>query len=515
MDEEKNYKELTEDDFNDDDFFNNSDETEDLENQNKENNNDFSDDNLEDYNKSENKEDKDKDTVKETKEDEDDEKDILKAEESKKSNPEENKASFLNRNMLFVSVGSIFIIFMFFCVFILPNITKRKSAENNELDKAGKVFIPDEYEEDELTDDENSEKPDFKDGNSYLDSLDSEKTSIPGLDSMGTAPVEVPTKMGPVQSTGGSSTSSNYPQNTNRNELQKAMQHIPFEPYSQNNSLVNSSTSANNSASSAQNAYSNYMASKYGSGSYTPTALQSNLSSYLAMQNGSNYERQNNQSGKEQFMNKNAGNGGNYQWNSEFSLWKGTVIPAVLDTGINTDLPGSLKATVTTNIYSSNNGKYILIPQGSVLTGEYNSTISYGQARVQIVWNTLIRPDGLEVNLGSMNGIDAYGFSGAKGHRTEHPFEYLKAMGLIAMFSILDTKAANTIDSQGNTYAQNALSDAYSAGQKLNEKIVDRALDIQPTIKIKSGTEIKLITNLTMDLPPIEPYKVEQKYVRN
>ena len=214
-------------------------------------------------------------------------------------------------------------------------------------------------------------------------------------------------------------------------------------------------------------------------------------------------------------MNRNKENGGQYQWNSEFSLWKGTVIPAVLDTGINTDLPGMLKATVTTNVYSSNNGKYILVPQGSVLTGEYNSSVSYGQARIQIVWNTLIRPDGLEVNLGSMNGIDAYGFSGQKGHRTEHPFEYLKAMGLIAMFSIIDTKAANTINAQGNTYAQNALSDAYSAGQKLNEKIVDRALDIQPTIRIKSGTEVKLITNLTIDLPPIEPAKPEEKYARN
>ena len=90
----------------------------------------------------------------------------------------------------------------------------------------------------------------------------------------------------------------------------------------------------------------------------------------------------------------------------------------------------------------------------------------------------------------------------------------LKAMGLIAMFSIIDTKAANTINTQGNTYAQNAMSDAYSAGKKLNEKIVDRAMDIQPTIRIKSGTEVKLITNLTIDLPPIEPVKPEEKYAR-
>ena len=83
------------------------------------------------------------------------------------------------------------------------------------------------------------------------------------------------------------------------------------------------------------------------------------------------------------------------------------------------------------------------------------------------------------------------------------------------MFSILDTKAANTINAQDNMYAQNALSDAYSEARKLNEKIIDRALDIQPTIRIKSGTPVKLITNITMDLPPQEPYPGELKYVRN
>lgn len=496
MEEEKQNRELTEDDFDDEFYDAEMLSDSDYENPDGENEN----------------EPEAQENAPEEKMDTEDTNDILKASETEKGNPEENKASFLNRNMLFITVGGIFIVFLFFCVFILPNITKRKVAQNNELDKAGKVFIPDEYEEDELSDDKSQPTNNRDKTASYLENMDNERTSIPGLDNNGTAPVEVPSQMGPVQSS--ESSTSSYPQNTNRNELQKAMQRIPFDSYSD----TAASFSKNTSSSNTQNygsGISSYMAQKYGSGNFTPSSLQSNIGQYLASQGGNNYSLQNDQSGKEAFMNRNKENGGQYQWNSEFSLWKGTVIPAVLDTGINTDLPGMLKATVTTNVYSSNNGKYILVPQGSVLTGEYNSSVSYGQARIQIVWNTLIRPDGLEVNLGSMNGIDAYGFSGQKGHRTEHPFEYLKAMGLIAMFSIIDTKAANTINAQGNTYAQNALSDAYSAGQKLNEKIVDRALDIQPTIRIKSGTEVKLITNLTIDLPPIEPAKPEEKYARN
>lgn len=496
MEEEKQNRELTEDDFEDEFYYDDTLSSE-------------SDD--EDYDENKENEEPGTENNDGNKEEPKDENDILNASEAEKGDLEGNKASFLNRNMLFIAVGCIFIFFMFFCVFILPNITKRKVAQNNELDKAGKIFIPDEYEEDELTDDKQKPVNNRDKTASYLENIDNEKTSIPGLDNNGTAPVEVPSQMGPVQSNGTSS--SNYPQNTNRNELQKAMQRIHFDAYSDTtNSLVKSTSSVQ--PQSYGSGISSYMAQKYGSGSYMPSSLQSNIGQYLASQGGNNYSLQNDQSGKEAFMNRNKENGGQYQWNSEFTLWKGTVIPAVLDTGINTDLPGMLKATVTTNVYSSNNGKYILVPQGSVLTGEYNSSVSYGQARIQIVWNTLIRPDGLEVNLGSMNGIDAYGFSGQKGFRTEHPFEYLKAMGLIAMFSIIDTKAANTINAQGNTYAQNALSDAYSAGQKLNEKIVDRALDIQPTIRIKSGTEVKLITNLTIELPPLEPDKPEEKYVR-
>lgn len=495
MEEEKQNRELTEDDF-DDEFYDEENDSDSDDEYSEENNADAPEE-------PENAPDEKTAT--------EDTNDILKASETEKGNPEENKASFLNRNMLFITVGGIFIVFLFFCVFILPNITKRKVAQNNELDKAGKVFIPDEYEEEELTDDKVQPANNRDKTASYLENIDNEKTSIPGLDNNGTAPVEVPSQMGPVQSSG--TGNSSYPQNTNRSELQKAMQRIPFDAYSDTTNSF-----AKNTASAQTQSYgsgiSSYMAQKYGSGNYTPSSLQSNIGQYLASQGGNNYSLQNDQSGKEAFMNRNKENGGQYQWNSEFSLWKGTVIPAVLDTGINTDLPGMLKATVTTNVYSSNNGKYILVPQGSVLTGEYNSSVSYGQARIQIVWNTLIRPDGLEINLGSMNGIDAYGFSGQKGFRTEHPFEYLKAMGLIAMFSIIDTKAANTINAQGNTYAQNALSDAYSAGQKLNEKIVDRAMDIQPTIRIKSGTEVKLITNLTIEIPPIEPDKPEEKYVR-
>ena len=58
------------------------------------------------------------------------------------------------------------------------------------------------------------------------------------------------------------------------------------------------------------------------------------------------------------------------------------------------------------------------------------------------------------------------------------------------------------------------MTDVYAEAAKLGNKMVDRALDIKPTIKIKEGTEIKLITNTPLELPPVEVYKATDKYIR-
>ena len=85
---------------------------------------------------------------------------------------------------------------------------------------------------------------------------------------------------------------------------------------------------------------------------------------------------------------------------------------------------------------------------------------------------------------------------------------------MVAVYSILQTEVTNDINSQKNEYLQNAMTDVYAESSKLGNKMVDRALDIKPTIKIKEGTEIKLITNVPMELPPVEVYQATQKYVR-
>ena len=404
----------------------------------------------------------------------------------KTETPHTNKAAFLDRNkimLVILGAGAALIVFV---SLILPLFKNEKKAKK-QPEKANAGTAPS-----DLLYWSAPAEPEFQmeDSNSAAEGYYNEEVSLedrfppPGQSQpQNTAPVQVPTS----QPT--SSSVSDFPK-TNRNEQQKALAHVSLsdtDGYSIGQALGTlSGSSGSGYTSPAQ--------------SYTPSTLAANFENFL--QNQSGYASQNGQDQKNSFFNTQDLSSGQYKWNTEFSLWKGTIIPAVLETAINTDLPGVVIATVTTNIYSSLDGKYILIPQGSKLYAIYNSSVTYGQTRVQIAWNTLIRPDGLEINLGGLNGVDAQGQSGYTGFTNTHPFEYAKALGLIAMFSVLDTKMENITASQNNAYAQNAIADTYSQVQKMNQQILDRALDIQPTIKIKAGTEVNLITNVTMDLPP-------------
>lgn len=434
-----------------------------------------------------------------------------------------NMALFFNRNKAgLIILGFFLAIFLFFSL-IYPSFKQSKKKDSKTgVENRGNVYIPD--------------LPDFPKTQKQPVVINEEKQDIPEQpQSEEDLAKKYPPPTAPVQREyiqPSSTPKGDVPQ-TNRNEQQKALQRMSMRD---SVSDYSSMLSQNGNGGAGQfNQYGQYTQSAQtgiGSvqtalrtptvrtglsnpnitGNYTPVSL-ANVAKTLGAGQTSSYQSQNNQSGKKSFLDQNAGTT-SMQWNALNTIWKGTIINAVLDTGINTDLPGQVMAHVTKNVYSSQDGEYLLIPQGSRLYGEYNSDVSYGQSLVQVVWNTLIRTDGLEINLGSMNGIDKYGVSGYKGFKTEHPFEYAKAMGLIAMFSILDTSVTKSINSTANTYSQNVMSDVYAQGKQLGNKIIDRALDIQPTNRIKSGTQVNLITNLTIDLPPMENVPVTEKYVR-
>lgn len=231
-------------------------------------------------------------------------------------------------------------------------------------------------------------------------------------------------------------------------------------------------------------------------------------------QGTTSYASQNGQADKNNFYNSYSGSGGNGVWLGVNTIWQGTIFEAVLTSEINTDLPGEVTARIAKNVYSSQDGRYLLIPQNSILIGTYNSNITYNQRRTQVVWTSLIRPDGYQIYLGGMNATDTKGASGLTGHINDHPGAYLKAIMLMSVVNIINSEYQSSIDGTENQYVQNIAANAQSVTNELGRKLIDRAMDIQPTIKIKSGTKINIVVNQNLSIPVVENIPVTEKYQR-
>ena len=184
---------------------------------------------------------------------------------------------------------------------------------------------------------------------------------------------------------------------------------------------------------------------------------------------------------------------------SAYEVKAGSYIPAALITGINSDLPGSVNAQVTQNVYDSVTGNYLLIPQGAKLIGEYNSNLTFGQQRVQVVWNRIIFPDGASLDLDKMQGVDNAGFTGFHDKLDNH---YLRIYGNAVLLSlmgagydILNKQAAQSTDPRETVAA--------SVGQKLSDvsgQTMQKNMEVQPTVIIDPGYKFKIIVMKDMIL---------------
>jgi len=439
------------------------------------------------------------------------------AEEELPPPEEENEAREVNvGNIIGLIVIGLLVIFLIAFIAVSAGGKKNKKKEAEELDKAGTKTII-EFKDKSAVDFssgnfENAAEAVEKKVEDIADAIEAlpPEFQLPVQDEVGTAP---------VSSVGSTNTyyRSDRPDTKGSKSPRKieGLAALDFSDQGQGQNLVNQ-----------------IMSGKYGSNVY---GQRMSKEEFIAQQMEQTQKLQNQLYGtsttggfglagsgtssdagtKESFFNSGSGNGGNGSYLCKASLWDGTIISGALVTAINTDNPGVVIARVTENVYSSQDHSYLLIPEGSLLMATYNSSVTYGQKQVQVAWNLLIRPDNYRVQLGNMNGVNAQGASGYKGSVSNHPFETLKALGMVAVYSIIQTEVTNDINSQKNQYLQNAMTDVYSETTKLGNKIVDRALDIKPTIRIKEGTEIKLITNTPMELPPVEVNKATEKYVRS
>lgn len=193
---------------------------------------------------------------------------------------------------------------------------------------------------------------------------------------------------------------------------------------------------------------------------------------------------------------------------SPYQVQAGTIIQATLITGINTTLSGSVIAQVRQNIYDTVTGKYLLIPKGSKLLGEYDYRVFPGQTRVSMAFTRLIRPDGSSILLGRPNSADLAGHSGLEGDVNNHWGQILGASTISTILSFGAGMASDRASVSGQNY-QNARQSAFSsAGQgiaRVGENITNRAIGIPPTITLPAGYQFTVIVKKDMILTPFNP----------
>ena len=190
---------------------------------------------------------------------------------------------------------------------------------------------------------------------------------------------------------------------------------------------------------------------------------------------------------------------------SPYTVMAGTIIPAALITGIDSDLPGKVLASVTEPVYDSATGRFLLIPQGSRLVGEYDSQIAAGQRRVLLVWTRLILPDTSSISLDRLPGVDAAGNAGLQDSVDRHWGQILAGAALSTLIGVGAELAA---PDRGSGQGQVVVSTRQSVEDSVNQvgqELTRRNLAVQATLTIRAGFPVRVIVARDLILKPYEP----------
>lgn len=190
---------------------------------------------------------------------------------------------------------------------------------------------------------------------------------------------------------------------------------------------------------------------------------------------------------------------------SPYEIKAGWNIPAVLITGVNSDLPGQILAQVTQNVYDTSTGKYLLIPQGTKVVGTYSSNIIYGQSRLLVAWNKLIFPNGDTLNIDSMQGASQDGYTGFEDEVDNH---YFRIFGSAFLLSSITAGIALSDNSSTNgekeTASDKAISQAIQQMGQVASEMIRKNMNISPTLKIRPGYKFNIFVTKDIILEPLE-----------
>lgn len=167
------------------------------------------------------------------------------------------------------------------------------------------------------------------------------------------------------------------------------------------------------------------------------------------------------------------------------TITQGTMIPAILETAINTDVPGYARAVVSQDVRSFD-GTRILVPRSSRLIGQYQSGLQGGQKRAYVIWTRLIRPDGVSVNLAS----PGTGFDGSTGLEGDVDSHFFQRFGSAMLLSVIGGLSAIGTGGAGLVLG---------GGQSAAAAAVQQGNNIGPTIRVRQGEPIRVFTARDLD----------------
>lgn len=189
---------------------------------------------------------------------------------------------------------------------------------------------------------------------------------------------------------------------------------------------------------------------------------------------------------------------------SPHELKRGSVIPASLITGVNSDLPGRITAQVSQNVFDSATGHRLLIPQGTKLFGRYDSKVAFGQSRVLVVWTDIIFPNGSTLQIGGMAGTDAQGYGGL---RDKVDRKWLQTFGSAVLIALIGAGVDMAIPQNRNAFgSSNSAEDAARRNfaetfGRLADRTIQRNMDVQPTLEIRPGYKFNVLVDQDIVFP--------------
>ena len=193
-----------------------------------------------------------------------------------------------------------------------------------------------------------------------------------------------------------------------------------------------------------------------------------------------------------------------------YVLRTGFVIPAVMISAINSQLPGPVIAQVSQPVYDSATGEQLLIPHGTRLIGVYSNEVSAGQERVFVAWQRLVFPDGQAMDIGEQPGTSGAGLTGLSGEVDTH---MTRVFGNALLMSLITAGATYSQQPQGGAgglgLQQTAGSTLSAAlGQQLGAAgaaVLMKNLNVAPTIAVHAGYRLTVVA--TKDLTFDRPYR--------